>query len=78
MWRRKHSDGVAAGRERRKKSVVTGPGGLAVGLKRGIKTVERRNLTNQKIGLAAGAESEIDTGIETGNTLLPRELQFIV
>jgi len=76
VWRRNHSDAAAAGRGRRKESVVRGPGGLEVGLKRGRKTVERRNLTNPKTGLEVGAESEIDTGTETENTHLPRELHI--
>jgi hypothetical protein len=56
---------------------VSGLVGLAVGPKRGRKTVERRNLTKQKIGLAVGAASEIDTGTGTENALLPRELHSL-
>lgn len=69
MWKRKHSDAVAAGRGKRKESVVIDPGGLAVDLKTGRKTVERRKLRSPKIGLAAGAESVIDIGTGTENAL---------
>jgi hypothetical protein len=56
---------------------VRGPGGLTVGLKRGRKTVERKNLIKQKIVLAAGAESEIDTGTGIENALLRRKLHSL-
>jgi hypothetical protein len=76
VWKKNHSDAVAAGRGKRKESAVTDPGGLAVDLKTGRKTVERRKLRSPKIGLAAGAESEIDTGTGTENALPLRELYF--
>jgi hypothetical protein len=74
VWKRNYSDVVAAGRGTRKESVVRDPGGLAVDQKIERKIVERRKLRNLKIGLAAEAESEIDTGTGTENALPLREL----
>lgn len=74
MWIKNRSDAVAAERGKRKESVVTDPGGLAVDLKIEGRTVERKQLRNPKIVLVAEAESEIDIGIGTENVLILREL----
>lgn len=74
MWRKNHSDAVAAERGKKKETVVRDPVGLAVDLKIERRTVERRKSRNPKIVLAAEAESEIDTGIGTENALPLREL----